>query len=53
VTLTDFRERKEGLVHISQLSKEGKVKAASDVVKQNQMVSFVFCLFPPTLFFYD
>ncbi len=38
VALTDFREKKEGLVHVSQVSKEGRIKSAADVVKRGQDV---------------
>ncbi|EDS35805.1 ATP-dependent RNA helicase DHX8 [Culex quinquefasciatus] len=38
VQLTDFRRKKEGLVHISQLSSEGRVNTVTDVVNRNDNV---------------
>uniref|UniRef100_A0A1Q3F680 RNA helicase n=1 Tax=Culex tarsalis TaxID=7177 RepID=A0A1Q3F680_CULTA len=38
VQLTDFRRKKEGLVHISQLSSEGRVNTVTDVVNRNENV---------------
>nr|XP_029734851.1 LOW QUALITY PROTEIN: ATP-dependent RNA helicase DHX8-like [Aedes albopictus] len=38
VQLTSFRRKKEGLVHISQLSSEGRVNNVTDVVNRNDTV---------------
>ena len=38
VALEGFRRKVEGLVHISQLRREGRVNSVEEVVKRNQMV---------------
>ena len=38
VALEGFRRKVEGLVHISQLRREGRVQSVEEVVKRNQMV---------------
>jgi len=38
VSLNDFKKKTEGLVHISQLRREGRVNKVEDVVSKNQQV---------------